>query len=497
MYQPQKMGARMARATKTGKLLSFNTSRKCWCKNYQDEYGKRKTAYFGRGASSRDTKSYDAALEKYHPWKRELEARRQLVKIRIIHKAVLEGKLPVSALGNSPWAAGLVAGWRLLGQVTDEDYFDRGRLDTGEIVEGSESEWVEVELNKSLPEPDLEAIKAKLTTKASKPPRPRTNTIQDHVDAWLASEEAKHKANPKDLSTSALRDKRQGIKTFSETDFDCFGAGTKRFGSPAKVDQLCLDYKAWLLERMLDKESKINKPNTVNDKTKFAKQFLEWCWTRGILKDIPRTLKEMAKRLYVKRGGEPLELDTLRKLWDVAGSRMKCYMLLGLNCAFKPGDITAITGDMIQSNRLIGTRKKTEKHMVPMNYPLWPSTLKMLKLERDRKGDKELLFVNTQGNRITTSTFSSLFRKVADKAGVKAKFEQLRDTSAQLVANELMQNGYDLAYKQIFIAHKDSSTASYYLDDDPKHLKTPHLDKIVLGLEKTYGLKLPKPEPKK
>jgi hypothetical protein len=33
----------MARTTKSGKELSFNTVKRCWCKNYQDEKGKRNT----------------------------------------------------------------------------------------------------------------------------------------------------------------------------------------------------------------------------------------------------------------------------------------------------------------------------------------------------------------------------------------------------------------------------------------------------------------------
>ena len=99
----------MARTTKSGKELSFNTARKCWCKNYQDADGKRKTAYFGKGTSVRDTRSYEAALQKYYPWLQEREAAAMLLRIHDLHKAVMEGRAPVTALGTSPWRQQVVA----------------------------------------------------------------------------------------------------------------------------------------------------------------------------------------------------------------------------------------------------------------------------------------------------------------------------------------------------------------------------------------------------
>ncbi len=72
-----------------------------------------------------------------------------------------------------------------------------------------------------------------------------------------------------------------------------------------------------------------------------------------------------------------------------------------------------------------------------------------------------------------------------------ATFEQLRDTSTQAVEQYLMGRGLDQSMKQVFLAHKDSSTAAYYTSNDLRLMNTAMLDQIIDHLDQLYGLTHP------
>ena len=154
-------------------------------------------------------------------------------------------------------------------------------------------------------------------------------------------------------------DKEKGIKTFRE-----FIKSDRFSKDQAGVDKMLMDYRAYLLRCMDDPTSRINSPNTFNDKTKFCKQFIVWCWKSSVLKDQPRRLEDFAVKLHVEKKGHPLNLDDIAKLWAAAGPKMKCYIAMGLNFGFKNGDITSTTGKMIRGKRLGSVGKRC----------IWPIT---------------------------------------------------------------------------------------------------------------------------
>lgn len=526
----------MARKPKSGKILAFHKPSKRWCKNYTDYDGKRKTKYFGHGTSDKDIRSYEEALSKYLVWKQGRDSVQKASELMIVEKAVLAGKLPVAELGSSPWAIGEVTRLRLAGMVTVDGYVNQDVVDPdkrnperasdGEHWEAEKPEdwedeedlsWaaddpVEFRRQKIEQERQVRERLARLTRLKNLAERPKANgkgslSISQHIDSWLAAEQLNVDAG--ELGASSHRDKRNGINTFrlwlgctklrdiyeGDKKVGEEWTGGKSFGKPAEIDKLLMDYRAYLLKRVAIKKDKSDDkqgytPATFNDKVKFGGQFIKWCWKNNAIKDQARVYDDFAKKLYVEKGGEPLTVEQVQDIWAAAGPRMRCFIALGLNCAFKPGDISSLTGKQLQGDRLLGIREKTKKLRVPMNYKLWPITQKLIKQERDNHGDDELIFTNTKGTRIDTGTMGQLFKKVAVKADVAATFQQFRDTSIDIVKQALHQGDGDIALLQVFQAHKDSSTAQYYVSDDPRHLKSPVLDKIVMGLQdKHYQLK--------
>jgi integrase len=457
----------MAKAGHYGELNWHKGACRWYKKLKNTDTGKHDFHYFGpKGKGPSDCACKKAAEAEWAEKKQELAFQTKIAKVHERTAAVEHGLIPVTGLGDTPAELNFIRELKANNMLRPDGY-----------------------INDSVVEPDeatLAARKALYARAARKQPAasPRKKNISQHIDDWLAVEATKVGT---DLEPQSLDDKEKGISTFRTwVKLDRFSKHI------AEVDKMLMDYRAYLLRCMTDPSSKINSPWTVNDKLKFTRQFIESCWKSGVLKDMPRRLEDFSKKLPVQTGGKPIPLEDIKKLWDAAGPRMKCYMAIALNCGFKNGDITSLTGSKIQGKRLMGIRQKTKKRSpVPMNYALWPLTQKLIKQERDRTDDDELLFVNSKGGRITTGTFSQLFKKVATKAGVKATFEQLRDTSVDQVEQALLNQALDQTLLDVFLAHSEVKTSKHYKNNiSAAKLKVPKLDEIVLGLEKKYGLTL-------
>lgn len=317
----------------------------------------------------------------------------------------------------------------------------------------------------------------------------RGQTIDDHIDAWLETEALK--VGTDQLSSTGLRDKKSGILQFREH------AGAEQFDG--HTGQILMSYRNQLLMKLADGEYA---GNTFNDKIKFAGQFIKWCWENEILDKMPRCMDAFSKRVPVRKEGKPIPLPDIHKLYSTAGDRMKCFIAIALNTGMKNGDIAALKGKQLRSDRLIGYRPKTKRQSnVPFNVKLWPVTVGLIRKCRDKHSDNELLFVNKADGAVKSGTISSLFKKVSTKAGVivgetkggnpkGVTFEQLRDTSIDLLDKKLFEIGYDRGLLQVFQQHADPSTASYYRDKTPERMQIDKLDELTDYLDEVYGLKL-------
>jgi len=451
----------MARQIASGRELSFHKGVKQWYRTVPkllNAAGEqvRGRKYFGTGRGVSDRVSYKLALGKYHAYLNDWELQRAY---RTLYRQLSKGQEVEAPIGR----------WLKKHRPALMD----ATLSDEQAIECEDQHQ------------SLRLLQGASHATPSKPPEGQS--ISDHMDRWLAGEYRRYEAG--EITEVAYKSKAKGIKTFREM---VKGQG---FENPMQVERLLGEYRALLLGMLA---SHVYTGHTVNDKGKFLRQFIQWCYKNRVLEEMPRCLEDVVKRVAVNKGGKPLTVDQIQKLWQAAGARMRCFIALGLNCGFKNSDIAGMHTNDLEDGRLIGYRGKTG---VPMNYKLWPVTQQLIALCRQDKGGKsdERLFTTTHGEAIPSGTLSALFKKVATRAKVEvgtnskgqtryATFEQLRDTSAELVKQSLMEQGIDMGVLQVFLAHKDQSTAIYYVSNDPKAMKTTKLDHETETLQKTFGL---------
>jgi Phage integrase family len=502
----------MAKPGKYGEL-NWHPKRKHWYKKIKNDSDNYVPKRFGpNGKSPNDRACKKAALKDYAEYKQKLAAQTKVKEFTDSIALVDCGALPVSVLGDSPWAQRFIEDRKQKHMLTGPDkdgeqYVNTVIVDPDRRDPYNDEDWEDLELPEDCHMGDPEEVIAarrrvmqedrdrrvdyawrvkQLREKPASSSRSKKPTISSLVDDWLADEEKKVKAEQ--IKPASLVDKEKGIRTFTSHE-DGFGIGSKPFGKPEQVDQMVLDYRGWILDAMVDPKSGINSPETVNTKTKFCGQFIRWSWRRGHLKHLPRTLDELVKELKSEAKSNPLTVGQVHNLWDTANPRWQALLAIALNCGFKEMDISGLTGANLVDGRLLDYRSKTGE---AMNYKLWPVTKQLIAQERDRTGAKELLFVNRTGGRITTGSMSNVFKKIAKRAGVKCTFENLRDTGSEMI-RPLCRKTAGVTLEQLteYQAHRVVKPVDRkYLSNHPEEARSPKLDKITDMLGKQLGLKL-------
>ena len=438
-----------------------------WCKKIHG-----KLHYFGTGRNRSDRTSYRKALKQYRQFMEKMAATAHIQEIaRTLYRSKLaEAGIPVDDAAE-PLTPRAIA---------------EGALDHVDLGEPADDSGDPADRGKSLDDL-LAMISSRRRLARSSRPRPAdARTIDQYVRQWLQAEQRRYQA--KEITLSACKSKQQGIKTFQSF------VGPATVFDESRFESLLTDYRQHLQQM---RAAGLLSPNTFNDKVKFLRQFVQWAYKQRIFKEMPRNLDDIVRRVPVTRAGEPLSLEDIQKLWSHADGRMRCWIALGLNCGFKNKDISELTADHLKNGRIIGYRHKARRGAqgVPMNYKLWPVTRQLIEAHRqDRDQDTGgRLFINAKGNALVTETGSDLigkqFKRLAKQAGVTATFQQLRDTAAQAVKDGAMRGGrYDAAVVQLFLAHVDSSTASYYVANDPEQMVTDSLDRAIDQLNSYFNL---------
>ena len=454
----------MSRGVKNNRELSWHGPTNRWYRTVPVEIDadgkvKKKRKYFGHGENENDQKSYRAACEACRQYMRQWNTDEMVVRVA---ERLRKGQL---------------------GDTRLENWLRENRSD--QISPNVTDDFLrEQEKNRKARHAVLGLSSQKRNQEDRKP------SVAALMDRWLAKE--RERVVTGQLTEVGHQTKTRGIKTFRE-----FTQG-KSLGEPRAVEQLLENYRSWLTMKFAAGDYT---GNTVNDKLKFATQFIKWAYDRRELAELPRGLAKFSAKLPVAKGGESLPVDYIKKLYNAAGDRMKCFIALGLNCGFKNIDACELRADDLHGDRLISNRSKTK---APMNYKLWPETLELLARcrEDDRRTPGARLFTASNGGPLKPGTISPLFKKVAERAGVRlgetkagnpryATFEQLRDTSAELIKQSLLNDGTDRAILQLFLAHKDSSTAAYYVDNNPHTLRSDKLDAELEKLRQAYDLTVP------
>lgn len=438
-----------------------------WCKKIDGTLH-----YFGTGKSKSDTKSYQQSLSKYRAFRdNELVEDHTRWLARAFFETKLEGYYGKDApavierirSGNSPSASEAV-----------DDEQEEGLDDFGETTGDDRKQ-------PTLPELLAQIDRRSYLEGLSKPKAHAESgrvKIGDYIDMWLSEQRSHWRSGG--MKEKSFVSKEHGIKTFRDFVRDA------SFGGLQAVESMLSGYRAGLIEKL---EQGTYKGNTVNDKLKFLRQFIKWCYERRILSELPRVMGSVTKQVKTVKGGKPLAHSVVAKLWEGADDRMKCWIAIALNCGFKNIDVAETLGDHIQGGRLLAMR---HKEPVPMNYKLWPITQEFISETRQDCIGQPRLFMNKVGRPIVrdrSDGLGKLFGKLAKRVGVKATFQQLRDTGAEFVRSWCRQNsipGQGLV--QLYLAHRDGSTAQYYLSNDPRDVQAEVLDEATDALAASLRL---------
>jgi integrase len=215
--------------------------------------------------------------------------------------------------------------------------------------------------------------------------------------------------------------------------------------------------------------------------------WLNYLVDQNILPALPKDLRKYARVKIDKPEIQFFSPDEIKALAAKATQRTKLYIMLGLNCAFTQKDIATLTPEMIDWDTGIITRNRS-KTSVPTIHKLWPSTLKLLKIHRNRgrgpvlvnKNGNPLLVesINKQGTVARRDAISLAFKQLGDSRG----FKYLRKSSANLI-----EAGSRPDLVSLFLGHSEKHTTRFNVS---QHFGD-ELFSEILKLEKTFGFDKP------
>lgn len=175
-------------------------------------------------------------------------------------------------------------------------------------------------------------------------------------------------------------------------------------------------------------------------------------WLKGL--DRPEEEKPYDPSLMSK--------DDFEKLFNISNLKWKAMLLLGLNCAMTPIDLSRLVKSNInfKQGTVVFRRGKTGKVLAVSS--LWDRTTKaILDYLETRGDDSEYVFLTRYGDSYASSSITDYFgATMRTKAGLgkDVKFNHLRDTFATL-AQDLE---YSIEHINLVLGHKNKGMQDRY-----------------------------------
>jgi integrase len=211
------------------------------------------------------------------------------------------------------------------------------------------------------------------------------------------------------------------------------------------------------------------------------KRFVRWLAATNAIPALPSILLMPNNRdlsfKVIKKEILTYEVAEVERLLNAASERTRLYIQLALNCGMTQVDISDLAPKEVNWKAGTITRKrskeKDEENVPVVCWRLWPSTLKLLKQERAKSGDRVL--TNEVGGPLRSwedgknkdnvrSAYERLNRKlkIKEPKGKRRTFKSLRKTAATVLGSD-SEHGYG-RYAQYFLGHAPDNTAdSFYV----------------------------------
>lgn len=239
---------------------------------------------------------------------------------------------------------------------------------------------------------------------------------------------------------------------------------------------------------------------TIKRRLQHVKRFMEWCYRNEYVSRLPRNLdKTFAQVELPKPKPQPLTKSEVQTIWNYAvkqqahkGSyRNALFVLLGLNCGYRSGDISTLKHEHIkQRDGRWYIERAREKTGSPQQHILWPITVELLKQVMSNPQHHEYVFIDENGGRLVKESYdkskSDLVREAFKRIKRKLKFDanhsRLRDTGADWLKQQFPE------YPQVVSQHLGHMPHGMHT-----HYAREHYEKLyecIDAMEKHYGLKL-------
>jgi integrase/recombinase XerD len=157
------------------------------------------------------------------------------------------------------------------------------------------------------------------------------------------------------------------------------------------------------------------------------------------------------------------------------GFRNKVILELLFACGLRVSELVNIEKGNIyfKEECILVTGKGNKQRLVPISDNALNLIQLYLDTERNnaeaKPKDKEILFLNRRGSRLTRVFIFTLVKELAAKAGIRKKVSP--HTFRHSFATGLVTNGADLRAVQSMLGHESITTTEIYAHLDRKHLK--------------------------
>ncbi len=222
------------------------------------------------------------------------------------------------------------------------------------------------------------------------------------------------------------------VTTISEADLDAFKVWVATYSKKDRPEGFC------------------RKPKSIHYAVSRIKHMVEWGWSKRLLDDMPRNLKEFGRVKLPQPKPLTYANDELVVLYQKAREKargaLELYILLAINCGYSQIDIASLERGMVDFTTGIITRTR-HKTGVAQHSKLWPITLDLLRKYAEPTGD--LLLKTRNGNplvwhklrddgKISTSdcilqAFNCLRKGITTKS-----FTDIRNTGASRIKHQYM-----------------------------------------------------------
>lgn len=226
-------------------------------------------------------------------------------------------------------------------------------------------------------------------------------------------------------------------------------------------------------------------PASVGHAAGVVKRMIDWGWSKRLINELPRNLKEFVRVSLPKPKPQTYTADELQALYAKANPKFRLYILLAINCGYQQIDIATLERGMVDWDKGTITRGR-HKTGVPQHSKLWAITLNALKEHSEEKGD--LLLRSIDGNPLvwhklrddggvwTSDCIQRTFNRLRKQCGLTKSFTDIRNTGASRIKNqykpEVRGTKSNRELFDLYLAHSPHKMVASYDEGDWSELFT-------------------------